>query len=178
MNRRVALKNALLAVSGALLVPDSLRGATEPSIRLTQLKMTVEGEKRLAMVVDTLIPETETPGAQALNVHVFVMLMVNDCHSLEEQRAFVRGLDELDAHAKRRTGQPFESCSADERRRLIESLKDASRTTPELRTFNQLVRKRAIQGYRESQYVMTRVEPHRMIPEPYDGYYPASNYEA
>lgn len=177
MNRRVALKNALLIVSGSILVPPSLRGDKDPSIPLSQLRIDAEGEDLLAEVVDTLIPETDTPGAKALRVHLFVMLMVNDCHSPEEQRAFAQGLGELDGYSKRKTGKGFADWGARERVELLESLKQKEEVSASLWSFNQILRKRAIQGYSESQYVMTHVLPHRMIPEPYDGYYPASNYK-
>ncbi len=177
MNRRIALKNALLVVGGSVLVPSSLRGIGDPSIRLNHLKINRENEVLLGEIVDTLIPTTDTKGAKELNVHLFVLMMVDECHAPEEQRAFVVGLQEFDGYSRRRLGKAFADCDREQRVNLVESLKEKKSVSSSLWTFNQLMRRRAIQGYRESQYVMTHMIPHRMIPEKYDGYYPASNYE-
>lgn len=177
MNRRIALKNALLVVGGSVFVPASLRGARDPSIRLNHLKIDRENEVLLGEIVDTLIPATDTPGAKELNVHLFVLMMVDECHGPEEQRAFVTGLKTFDGYSKQRLGRAFADCDGEQRVNLVEGLKQRNSVSSSLWTFNQLMRRRAIQGYRESQYVMTHVIPHRMIPEKYDGYYPASNYE-
>ena len=66
-------------------------------------------------------------------------------------------------------------CTGEQRVEFLEGLKQKSAISSRLWIFNQLVRKRAIQGYRESQYVMTHLNPHRMIPEKYDGYYPEND---
>jgi hypothetical protein len=52
-----------------------------------------------------------------------------------------------------------------------------SYASPELQAFIQIAKSRTIQGYLESKYVMTEVILHKMIPDPYDGYYPASKLE-
>lgn len=177
MNRRIALKNALLVVGGSALIPVSLRGVRDPSIRLTHLKIDFDGEVLLGEVVDTLIPATDNPGAKELNVHLFVLMMIDECHTSEEQRAFASGLKGLDDYSKQQFGKGFTNCDRAERVQLVEGLKQMNKISSDLGTFGQLMRRRAIQGYRESQYVMTKVIPHRMIPEKYNGYYPASNYE-
>ncbi|HCR31265.1 MAG TPA: hypothetical protein DIV79_14750, partial [Opitutae bacterium] len=59
----------------------------------------------------------------------------------------------------------------------IEALKrmsNQSDASPELQAFIRIAKKLTIQGYLESKYVMTELLPHKMIPDPYDGYYPAS----
>lgn len=178
MNRRIALKNALMIVGGAALIPRQLRGVGGPSIRLAKLKLTALDETLLASLVDTLIPATDTPGAKALKVHLFVMKMVEDCHDEAEQRIFTEGLRQVDRYSTKRFGQDFVGCRQIEQVGILEGLKVKSGVSAELWGFNRLLRKRAIQGYMESQYVMTHLIPHRMIPEKYDGYYPASNYES
>ena len=34
----------------------------------------------LASIVETIIPETDIPGARSLNVHTFIQKMVKDCY--------------------------------------------------------------------------------------------------
>lgn len=159
------------------MVPASLRGARDPSIHLTHLKISSDDEILLGEVVDTLIPATDTPGARELNIHLFVMMMVDECHGPEEQRAFAAGLSELDGYSMQLWGKTFRECDGGQRVELIEGIRQKKGVSPNLGAFSQLMRRRAIQGYRESQYVMTHLIPHQMIPEEYDGYHPASNYE-
>ncbi len=178
VNRRIALKNALLIAGGAALLPRSLRGEKDASIALEHLAMTSADEQLLASIVETLIPETDTPGARELNVHLFVLKMVDDCHSPEEQRRFAAGLSQVNAFAKRQTGKEFMDCSEADKKRVLEALNRSGVQPGELASFNRQMRRRAIQGYKESRYVMTQLKVHRMIPEPYEGYFPASEYEA
>ncbi len=163
-----------LIASGAALLPASLRGAKGASVSLDSLKIDSDKEALLAEFVETLIPKTDTPGAKELKIHLFVMLMIDDCHNAADQRILERGLEKLDGLAKEHFDKGFRACSTDQRLELLSSLKIKKKVSAELFAFNALVKKRAIQGYLQSEYVMTRLLPHKMIPDPYDGYYPAS----
>jgi len=177
MNRRAAIKTALTIATGFAILPRHLRSASGPSVRLTELRISATEEALLAEVVETLIPATDTPGAKELKVHLFVLKMLDDCHGAVDQRAFEVGLRQLDGYAQGLMGKHFADGDTAERENVLTSLGRKEGVSPELWTFNRLMRSRAIEGYRESEYVMTHLLPHRMIPAPYDGYYAASNYE-
>lgn len=177
MNRRLAIKNLVILATGAAVIPHHLRSSNGPSIRLSSLPINASHEAQLAEIVETLIPATDTPGAKDLNVHLFVLLMINDCHDESDQKFFITGLDQVDIFAQEHCRKAFTDCTSSERFELLTKMKNKATTPPELWTFNRLMRFRAIEGYRESEYVMTHVLPHHMIPPPYDGYYPASNYD-
>jgi hypothetical protein len=49
----------------------------------------------LAEIVETILPETETPGAKAARVHVFVDLALARCATPEHQQAVLAALDQL-----------------------------------------------------------------------------------
>ena len=168
----------LLIASGAVLLPASLRGANGASIRLETLKIDADQEAVLAEFVETLIPKTDTPGAKELKVHFFVLKMVDDCHGPEEQKLLVDGLAAVDNLAEKQFGNRFVACTPAQRKTLLERLNRKKEVSAELAAFNTLVKNRAIQGYLVSQYVMTSLLPHKMIPDTYDGYYPASNFKS
>jgi hypothetical protein len=176
MNRRIAIKNMLLVITGAAIIPRQLRSATAASIGLTNLLVTASDEHLLAEVVDTLIPTTDTLGAKDLKVHLFVLLMLNDCHDKKDQTLFLEGLRQIDAFAIAQTGKSFTACSAAERVNLLTRMKSKEATPPAVWAFNRLMRSRTIEGYNVSEYVMTQVRPHQMIPPAYDGFYPVSDY--
>jgi|TARA_B110000037_G_scaffold223163_1_gene303134 hypothetical protein len=168
----------LLIASGAVLLPASLRGANGASISLDALNIDADQEAFLAEFVETLIPATDTPGAQELKVHLFVLKMIDDCHGAKDQKLLVSGFASVDDLAKKQFGNRFVACKPSQRKKLLESLNRKKEVSTELAAFNTLVKNRAIQGYLVSQYVMTDLLPHKMIPDPYDGYYPASNFKS
>lgn len=62
------------------------------SIVLTNIKLSATDEKLLGDFVEAIIPASDSPGGKALNLHLFVMKMVDDCQTKEEQKAFIEGL--------------------------------------------------------------------------------------
>jgi len=177
MERRSALRTLFLVASGSAIIPPSLRGAKGASIALVALDIDAELESLLAEYVEALIPQTDTPGARELNLHLFVLMMVDACHSGIEQRQFVGGLRQIDGLAKNRFGQAFASCTVRQRQLVLGDMKNKGKVSGELFAFNAIAKKRTIQGYLNSEYVMAKLRPHKMIPEPYDGFYPASKLE-
>lgn len=157
----VLLKHSLLGQASSLSIP-------------TNATFGPREEGLLQLVVGTLIPVTDTPGAKELQVDQFVLLMVNDCHDAKDQATFYSGLRDMDAFVTQHFGQPFLSCDATTRVEAIKSLGGSPDASAKLKGFIQITKRRTIQGYLESEYVMTNVLPHKMIPDPYDGYYPAS----
>jgi len=174
MNRRQAIKRTALLSGGMVFLKYSLLGQAS-SLPIPDGSTFGPNEERiLQLVVDTMIPTTDTPGAKDLGVDQFVLLMVNDCHSEKDQIAFYSGLHSMDAFVEKGFGQSFASCDIDTRIEALNSVNKKSYASPELQAFIQIAKSRTIQGYLESKYVMTEVIPHKMIPDPYDGYYPAS----
>jgi len=174
MNRRQAIKRTAVLSGGMVFFKYSLLGQASSLSIPASTAFSPKEERLLQLVVDTMIPTTDTPGAKDLGVDKFVLLMVNDCHSEEEQTAFYSGLHSMGAFVEKGFGQPFASCDIDTRIEALNSVNKKSDTNPELQAFIQIAKSRTIQGYLESKYVMTEALPHKMIPDPYDGYYPAS----
>lgn len=100
MNRRQSLL-ALSALASHACFPEVLARLGEalaagPDAWKPEL-VTREGGRVLAAAVDAILPETDTPGAAAAGVHVFVDLLVKHCRTADEQRAFAAGLAALGA---------------------------------------------------------------------------------
>jgi len=174
MNRRQAIKRTALLSGGMVLLKHSLLGQASSLSISASATFGSKEERLLQLVVDTLIPATDTPGAKDLGVDRFVLLMVNDCHSEKDQTAFYEGLHTMDAFIEKHFSQSFILCGNDTRVEALKRLSKSPDATPELQAFFKIAKDRTIQGYLESKYVMTEALPHKMIPDPYDGYYPAS----
>lgn len=170
MDRRAAVRTMLYIAGGTLILPACFRESGSASITLTNLSVDEEDEHMLAELVETIIPATDTPGGKELLLHLFVLKMVDDCHSTEDQQTFASGLKAFAAWSRQVLSTPFRQAEADRRLVLLNRIGDASDET--VAKFFGIVKRRAIQGYMNSQYVMTNLVKYELIPGRYNGYFP------
>lgn len=176
MNRRTALKQVGLLTAGAMLVPACVRKVNEATVALKNIAITGDQEALLADIVGTFIPATDTPGAKELDIHKYVLRMVDDCQDRESQQHFVTGLGQVDESTETRFDKTFSDCTTEERITLFGELEE--KKTPEkmgdgkesqLYALYSIVKRYAIQGYLSSEYIMTNVLVYNMVPGRFDG---------
>lgn len=153
MNRRTAIKQFFILSGGIWLAASCSGNAQSTSIVLNQIKLNAKDEALLASLVDTLIPMTDSPGGKDLNLHLFVMKMVDDCHPQVEQEAFIAGLQAV--HKMNKTSESdllayLQKLAADD-------------------VFLSVLKRRTIQGYLNSSYVMKNKLIYELVPGHYDG---------
>src|ERR1044071_1554699 len=108
MNRRTAIRHAVLLAAGAALLPSCTNSDKAASIPLKNLSLTGAQEDMLAALSETIIPKTNNfIGASDLCSHEFVLTMVDDCSSPEEQQQFSRGLKQFEEACEKKWGQSF-----------------------------------------------------------------------
>lgn len=73
-------------------------------------------------VAETILPETETPGAKAAGVGPFMAVMVRDAYSPSERRIFLDGLGTLESECRAMHGRAFLAATPAERLALVERL--------------------------------------------------------
>ena len=73
-------------------------------------------------VAETILPQTETPGAKAAGVGPFMALMVTDCYTAAEQQVFKEGMEAIDQQSAASYGVDFVSAMPAERLALLERL--------------------------------------------------------
>lgn len=182
MNRRIALKQMGFIAAGAMILPSCLLKAKEVSIALKNIVITGDQEAILAEIVQTMIPATDIPGARDINVHQFVLRMVDDCHDAETQQKFVTGLAQVNELTKKRFDKSFEDCTQEERLTFLKEV-DAQKQTDEQKkpellkdgkenqfpAFYSVAKRHTVEGYLSSEYIMTNVLVHNMIPGRYNG---------
>lgn len=135
------------------MAPSYLHGEGRASIVLNNMEVSACQEDILGELVEILIPETDSPGAKSLNLHLFVLKMVDDCHSKEDQILFGEEMRRLEAEGLRGTSFWEE----DKEGKLLE--------------FSKIVKHRCIQGYLNSKYVMQNELIYELVPGRYDGAY-------
>ncbi|MEE4174202.1 MAG: gluconate 2-dehydrogenase subunit 3 family protein [Xanthomonadales bacterium] len=74
----------------------------------------------LEEVADTLLPETETPGAKAAATGAFIALMVEDTYTAAEQARFREGMRTLEQWAAEEKGAGFLDLPVDGRLAVLE----------------------------------------------------------
>ena len=84
-------------------------------------------------VGETIIPATTTPGAKAAAIGEFMKIMITDCYTETEQKAFTDGIEKLQEVCKKMHGQSFMGCTPQQRHDLLVSLEKEAKKQNEKR---------------------------------------------
>ena len=127
MDRREAVKSVAFLLGGALsatTIGVFLDSCNSPSANKGSNLFSAEQEQLITEVADVIIPSTKTPGAKAAGVGPFIVATLKDCYPEDAQKAFVKGLEDLEDRAKKDYGNSFVKISAKEREQLLGKLRD------------------------------------------------------
>jgi hypothetical protein len=162
MRRRETLV-ALSALAGHACFPEVLerfaRALAAPPDEWTPALVSSGQGRLLADAVDTILPDTDTPGARAAGVHAFVDLLAKHCRTEPDQRAFTAGLDALD-----RAG--FASADRAAREALLAGLEAAKDP------FFAWLKEATVLGYCSSEIGATQALAYAHVPGDYRGCLP------
>ncbi|TCD02462.1 gluconate 2-dehydrogenase subunit 3 family protein [Pedobacter psychroterrae] len=129
MDRRAAVKNMAFLMGGALsatTIAVFLDGCTSTSTTASGNLFTADQQALITEIADIIIPATGTPGAKAAGVGPFIAMMVKDCYPDDAQKAFVKGLQELEEQSKDEYKKSFTELSAEERQQLLNKVREAT----------------------------------------------------
>lgn len=158
-----------MAVGGLMSLPTWASGWTPESIGSVST-LSVAEEDILAEIVETIIPETATPGAKSLKVHQFAMRMINDCYGAEAQKTFKQGLTITEVAAKQTYNKSFVECDKTQRMDLLNKMVGSNNQPA--KQFVTMIKNLTIQGYQNSEYVMVNIQKYNMAPGFYHGCVP------
>lgn len=168
MQRRTALKSLSVALGGLVSMPAWATRWTPDSIG-NDKSLSASDEAILAEIVETIIPETKTPGAKSLKVHQFALRMINDCYGEAAQKSLRQGLAKTDEFAKQINSKSFVECDAQQRKDTILQLSKADEASKKL---VEMIKNLTIRGYTNSEYYMVNVQKYVMAPGFYHGCVP------
>jgi hypothetical protein len=171
MKRRAAVKNLGLAFAGLVSLPAWAQGWTPESIG-QQHSLPLAEEDLLAEIVETIIPQTTTPGAKSLKVHQFALRMINDCYGEAAQASLVQGLQQTDQLAQQGYEKSFTACDARQRTDILTRMGQSA--DPAARQFYDMIKNLTIRGYMNSEYVMLNLLDYKMAPGFYHGCVPVT----
>lgn len=176
ITRRAAIRNLLIVTAGVALLPSCLQD--DPSIKLKSLDINPEHERILASLSDAIIPKTDTPGALDLSAHLFVLKMVDDCYTKQEQEAFMQGFEEFNAQVKNKYNKSFNDLTASQKEDLLSELEGAKNMNESLKSFYSSTKRLTVLAYTTSKYYLADVNNFSLIPGKYEGSVPVSSLKA
>ncbi|MEI9917755.1 MAG: gluconate 2-dehydrogenase subunit 3 family protein [Bacteroidota bacterium] len=133
----------------------------------------------IAELAETIIPETDTPGALSAGVGPMIVKLVRDCTPAPSQNNFLRGLIEVDSFSNSQFGQSFIACSSDQRMQVLKHMEEQGKPFPGIvgkvekrlagESFFALLKKYTIVGYATSEAGATKGFAYDYIPGKYVG---------
>ncbi|WP_229254187.1 gluconate 2-dehydrogenase subunit 3 family protein [Dyadobacter sp. NIV53] len=171
MERRVALKNMAAAVGVMAGLPSWASGWSKSSLP-GNILLSADESAILTGVVETIIPKTDTPGAGELGVGGFVQKMVKDCYDKKAQDNLAKGVSNLESQSQKNFGKSFAAANKDQKMHLLQEIEKSS--DADQKAFLGMVKNLTIQGYMNSEYVMTNITHYEMIPARYHGCVPVN----
>ena len=169
MERRVAIKSMAVAMGAMAGLPAWASGWNKGSLG-EGIFLSPDQGAVLAAVVETIIPKTDTPGAAELGVDKFVLKMVTDCYDKKAQAGLSSGISNLDEQSNKTFNRSFSEASATQKMQLLKDLEKSTDATS--KAFFGMVKNLTIQGYMNSEYVMTNITHYEMVPARYHGCVP------
>ena len=125
MDRRDAIGRVALLMGGAVIGADFFLSGCKPkgtSVSGVADLFTPENTDFLNEIADTILPTTSSPGAKAANVGGFMAVMVRDCYTPADQKAFLAGTGKLNDAAKTKFGSVFMELNPQQRTDLLVAL--------------------------------------------------------
>ena len=126
MNRREALKNVAILMGGAISITTLgvISEGCNPVSKKKDGLFSLEQEETINELVDTILPQTKTPGAKAAGVGPFVAMMVTECYPDNVQKTFINGLKDLDKRSESKFSDSFAAVSAQQRAVVLQEVVD------------------------------------------------------
>ncbi len=169
MNRRVWIKQVIIAGGSTLFLPACINDEGASSVALENISITDKQEQLLADLCEAIIPQTDTPGAKALNLHQFILKMFDDCYDKPQQQSLVFGLKQLNNYAKDNAEQTFSQLTQDKKLVLLKKITTDEAADKDLKLFLAETRKWIIKGYSTSEYVLTKINTYELVPGRFHG---------
>jgi hypothetical protein len=149
----------------------------------------VSGKHRTMIeeISERIIPTTDTPGAKEAKVPEFILFTLADCYSVADQDRFFKGLDDLDAQAKKTYNNAFLDLKAAEQTELLKQVEIATQAEKEklkadakarqdreivlepAPLFFQMMKELTIVGYFSSEVGATKALAYVHVPGSYNG---------
>ncbi len=169
MQRRQVIKSVALGFGSLLTLPAWANNWNKERI-ISKEFLSGNQENILAEIVETIIPETTTPGAKSLGVDKLIQKLVTDCYGKEAEIKLADSLNKIDALAIKNVGKSFTDLNGTERLDLLTSINASDNA--ELKEILKNLKGMTINGYTKSEYFMTNLTDYEFAPARFYGCVP------
>jgi hypothetical protein len=182
MDRRELLKKIAL-LTGAAVVGGEFFLTGCKTNNLTPQLFSSTDLSLLDEIAETIIPTTDTPGAKAAQLAQFMQVMITDCYTPDEQKAFTEGLAAFHDYSKKIVNKHFMEATPQERISVLTSLeKEAKKYNQEKKEgtpshYYTMMKQLTIWGFFTSETGMTETLRHNPVPGKYVGDVPYTKGE-
>jgi hypothetical protein len=179
MDRREAMRGLAIMFGAELLLP--IRAAVAQGIDPVDLSgaSLFPGDMReqTAAFAETIIPETDTPGAREAGVADFIEFMLQEWYPDEDRERFMDGMAGLQSFCRERHQQTFSELNGEDQFNIVAALRDGQAAGFEDggQAFFNHMKQLTIFGYYTSEIGMTVERSYLPVPGKYDGAYPYEN---
>ena len=137
------------------------------AVALKNISITGSQEKMLAELTESIIPKTKNfIGAKDLEAHEFLLIMVDDCASPEDQKKFMDGLKAFDKLSHDKFGQLFTSYTAEQKKALLADIENKKDVPEDVLKFYGMVKRYTVQSFTSCKQYMTDIRKYKMVPGP------------
>lgn len=171
MNRRDALKSVVLMMGGAMVGANAILSGCSPKDQIVGLEFSPKDIAFLDEIGETIIPTTDTPGAKAVGIGEFMVMMVKDTYNAEQQQNFVDGLNFIREDFKASKGSDFMDANTDDRTAYLNDLKAKANSNSEDKkaAVVNMLQDLTVLGYFTSEIGATQQLRYFEVPGRYDG---------
>ncbi len=174
MKRRELLKSTSLWVSGLLLTPSALVlkscGSLKKEEKWKSDFFSNDNGNLIFELIDTLIPNTEIPGAIEANVHKFVESYVRDVYNDNKREWFVKELSNFNDKIKEYSSKSFSNLNLTQKINTLNEIQ--KKESNNNNSFYMNLKKLVIRGYFNSKIGVTKALNYKPIPGIFKGCIP------
>lgn len=176
MNRRNAIRSVIVISAGAALLP-ACAADDKKVIALKNISLTGSQEKMLSALTESILPKTKSfIGAADLRSHEFMLTMIDDCSSPEEQKKFNDGQKAFDDFTRNKFGKSFADIPASQKKELLSAIEQKNQVPENVVEFYETVKDYTIQSFTSSKEYLTDINKYKMVPGPdFKGSVPVTN---
>lgn len=180
MNRREALRAVSFIMGGTIIGAELfLTGCDSKQDERQVNKLFSETDQALLDEVgETIIPETDTPGAKAVGIGSFITMMVLDVYPEKDQQTFTEGLGKLRDGFEDEFGHSFMEGSPEERTQYLTKLNNELNTYQKNRKdgdgehYFRMIKELTLLGYFSSEVGSSKALRYIETPGRYEGCIP------
>jgi hypothetical protein len=162
MHRREALQKLAILLGGTLSLPVQAALLGEKR-NFTPIDIPSDQQALITQLAEVIMPETDTPGAKKAGVGEFIVRVIKDCSSAEEQQKFMQGLQKTDTLSQSSFGKPFTGLN------LLQQTEVMNTIARQEKDFFLNLRELTIVGFFTSQTGATEVLQYLPVPGRFQG---------